>query len=383
MTNFDPEIIAARLEKRMADGIADARIGSAGIYVMRHGKVLYKKYYGEDPFRCGDHTLFRLASMSKPVTAAAALIQVGKGLLSLDEPVEKHLPAFAQMKTGTVDEKGNILVTGKAETKLTLRHLLSHSGGIGSLDVGAKQRDAMTPEEMQDVPHVVDCISRSLLAFEPGSAQSYSPVWAFDVVARLIELTSGMDFYSFLKKNIFEPCHMPDTTFAPTAEQWSRMVPMHQRTEENGSFRDTVYPMPEGIVFSNIPTTWHSGGAGLASTLPDYVKFAEMLRLGGVTQEGVRILPGEYIRLMGTPQVPESIMPGCERWGLGVRVTLPDHYLMPEGCFGWSGAYGGHFWIDPGNGLAVVMMRNSVYDGGSGSVAARHLEADVYGAVLD
>ncbi len=387
MTYIDRESLAARIDARVADDLQNARIGGIGICVVQGDQTLYKQYHGfrsavtGEPLddRNGDRTVFRLASMSKPITAVATLIQVSRGLLDLDEPVEKLLPDFADMEIGELDAEGNIVITGKAQTKLTPRLLLNHTNGVGSLAIGEKQIAAMTPEEMQDVPHVVECISRSVLAFEPASAQMYSPVWAFDVLARLIELTSGKDYATFLKENIFDPLGMVDTTFAPTAEQWSRMIVMHGRKETDGVGCSVDTPMPENCVFGNFPTTWASGGAGLASTMHDYCLFADMLRRGGISADGIRILPEALVREMGTCQVPEHIMPFGERWGLGVRVITAIHPWMPEGCFGWSGAYGTHFWVDPENDLYVVLMRNSSYDGGAGARFACNLEKDVYG----
>ncbi len=387
MKQLDKKALAARLDARMAEDLAACRIGGAGICVIQGGEVLYKKYFGKKSFATGealddsngDRTVFRLASMTKPITAVAALIQVSRGLLDLDEPIEKWLPAFAEMNIGALDEKGDIVVTGRAKTKLTLRILLNHTNGVGSMAVGDKQMAGMTKEDRQDIAHVVEYIGHSVLAFEPASAQMYSPVWAFDVVARMIELTSGMDYATFLQKNIFEPCGMVDTTFAPTDDQWTRMVAMHNRVEEDGVARSVDHPMPEGCVFGDLPTTWFSGGAGLASTLPDYMRFADMLRRGGITADGVRILPAEWVRAMGTTVIPEHIMPCGERWGLGVRVIMPIHPWMPADCFGWSGAYGTHFWVDPSNDLVAILMRNSAYDGGAGAAAACNLEKDVYG----
>ena len=131
-------------------------------------------------------------------------------------------------------------------------------------------------------------------------------------------------------------------------------------------------------VFEALPCAWCSGGAGLAATLPDYVCFAEMLRRGGRTESGMEILPAELVRAAGTPTVPTSIMGDPQRWGLGMRVISSDGHWMPKGCFGWSGAYGTHFWVDPANDLIAVYMKNSRYDGGSGAVTAAHLEQDVY-----
>ncbi len=389
MRYLNPEKLTAILDERAASDLASCRIGGIGICVKQGGKTLYKKYHGKKSYATGealteangDETLFRLASMSKPITGAAALIQVSRGLLDLDEPVEKYLPDFAEFDIGELDAEGNIVITGKARHKMTLRILLNHTNGLGCMPVGDKQFNAMTAEDRQDIAHVVDCIGRSVLAFEPTEGQMYSAVWAFDVVARLIEMTSGLDYATFLQKNIFEPCGMVNTTFAPTPDQWARMIVMHNRVEADGVVRSVDRPMIPGCVFENFPVTWFSGGAGLASTLPDYVKFAEMLCRGGVTEDGVRILPAELVREMGTTVIPEHVMPAWERWGVGVRVIMPCHGWMPADCFGWSGAYGTHFWVDPHNDITVTLMRNSGFDGGAGAATANQLEQDVYAAL--
>ena len=293
--------------------------------------------------------------------------------------MEKFLPAFGTFDVGELDADGNTVIHGKAETKITPRHLLTHTSGAGSYPIGDKQYEAMTAEDKVDVAHVVDCVGRSVLAFHPGTQQMYSPIWGFDVLARLVELTSGLDYATFLRQNIFIPCGMTETTFAPTDGQWARMVEMHTRIEENGVYRSGTVAKAPGCVFDGIPTTWYAGGAGLASVMSDYRRFATMLLGGGVTEDGIRLLPADLIKEMATCQVSEAIMPGPERWGLGVRVITAEHPWMPQGCFGWSGAFGTHFWVDPTNDLIAILMRNSAYDGGAGAALACQFEKDVYG----
>lgn len=386
MTHFDPEALAARLDAHIAAETALAHFGGIGICVAQGGKIIYKKYHGCTSYATGepldenngDRAVFRLASMSKPITTVAALIQVSRGLLDPDAPIGGLLPEFDDMSIGRLEEDGSFTTVGKATHKLTLRNLLNHTNGVGTYELGERQIALMTAEDMQDLDHVAAYISRSLISFDPTTEQMYSGVWAFDVVARLIEKTSGMDFASFLKKNIFDPCGMTDTTFAPTPDQWSRMVALHGCAEANGAPCSIDVPTHPGSVFAHFPVTWPSGGAGLASTLPDYIRFVDMLSRGGVTADGVRILPEEWVRAMSTPTVPEHIMPGCERWGLGVRVILPTHPWMPGGCFGWSGAYGTHFWIDPENDLYFILMRNSTFEGGAGTETVCKFEQVVY-----
>lgn len=383
MKHLDPSALAARLDARAAETIATAHANGFGLCVMQGNEVIYKKYHGVADHKTGrpadDTTMYRLASMTKPVTAVATLIQVSRGLIDLDEPVKKFLPAFDHFDFGDLDEKGNIVIRGQSHTDITPRHLLTHTSGIGSLPIGDLQFARMTAEDKQDIAHVVDCIGRSVLGFDTGTGQMYSPVWAFDVLARLVELTSGLDYATFLKQNIFAPCGMTEITFTPTDDQWARMVEMHARIEENGVLRNGSIDKEPGCVFEGIPTTWFSGGAGLTSTLPDYLRFATMLLRGGVAEDGTRILPAELLREMATCQVSETVMPGPERWGLGVRVILNGHPWMPEHCFGWSGAYGSHFWVDPTNDLTAILMRNSSYDGGAGAAMSCQFEKDVYG----
>ena len=139
--------------------------------------------------------------------------------------------------------------------------------------------------------------------------------------------------------------------------------------------------MPRECVFEDVPCTHYLGGAGLVSTLQDYGNFAKILLNQGRTANG-RILEEETFRHLFTPQVSKEMMRGAERWGLGVRVITEDTYpYLPKGSFGWSGAYGSHFWIDPKNKIYAVYMKNSKHDGGAGNASARIFEKAVYSSI--
>ena len=394
MKVLNPDLLRENIEARINDDIAAARVGCAAACVMQGGKEIYKNYFGlrcqatgEPLEKLGDRAMFRLASMSKPVTTVATLIQVGKGLFDLDEPIDRFLPKFASMDVGRIEEmdgEKQIARIEPAVRKITPRMLLNHTSGLGSMEVGDFQfAHMMEDPHFSCVAEVVDYIGDTALAFQPVTGQYYSPLWAFDVLARLVELTSDMPYDEFLKTRIFDPCGMADTTFDPTAEQWSRMIAMHGRVEDtDGAAHSVDAAVSMTSVFEALPCAWCSGGAGLAATLPDYVRFAEMLRRGGCTASGVEILPAAMVRAMGTPTVPTTIMADPQRWGLGVRVITADGHWLPRGCFGWSGAYGTHFWVDPANDIIAVYMKNSRYDGGSGAVTAAHFEQDVYAALI-
>ena len=170
---------------------------------------------------------------------------------------------------------------------------------------------------------------------------------------------------------------MPDTTFFPSDDQWARMTAMHNRVDE----QNQVIPM-EKLTFGDFPLTYTCGGASLTSSLTDYAHFAEMLLHDG-QYGGRQILTPESLAAMQLPRIPETV-PGVsttETWGLGVRV-IKNHAVLPRGCFGWSGAYGTHFFVDPENRLYAIYMKNSYYDGGAGAKTANEFEEDVESACI-
>ena len=354
--------------------MAEAKIGGAVIMVHQDGELVYSETFGSQ--RVGGDiplpvdTMFRLASMTKPITAVAALICVDRGLFSLDDKIEKYLPEYHDLEIAHLDESGNIVISGKNPTPPTIKHCLSHSSGIGSMPVGDKLFNMIGDKSGLTLQKIVDRYATNPIAFEPGKAQFYSPILGLDVVARIIELVSGMSFDAFVKKEITEPLGMKDTTFAPTPEQWGRMIGLHNRVDE----KSVEVGTPENCVFGDFPVTYTCGGAGLASTAPDYMIFAEML-LGGGKRGNVRIISEESAKAMRTPQLPYEVMPANQIWGLGVRVITDESYgRLAVGSFGWSGAYGSHFWIDPENKVIGIYMKNSCYDGGSGTYTGAMFE---------
>lgn len=377
MKKINPELLRQRLESRINDDIESGRVGGAGVLVMQDGKVLYRGDLGysdcDTKTPLAPNSIFRLASMTKPITAAAVLIQIGRGVVDLFDPIDKFLPEYSELYVGRVDENGNVVRTSKAQNKVRILHLLTHSSGIGTLEVGDRQWAEMGVERMASIQSVVDYFSGAVLAFEPYTAQTYSPVLGFDVLARIVEVTSGMPYAEFVKAEILDPLGMKDTTFTPTEEQWGRFVNMHNLVDGKGVSAN----VGERFIFENFPLTYHCGGAGLASTVDDYAKFASMLLNGG--RHGDRqIIPAALVRSMAIPHLPETIMPCHEIWGLGVRVIVKEEYpSLFVGSYGWSGAYGTHFWIDPENKVIGIYLKNSRYDGGAGALTACNFEYDV------
>ncbi len=367
-----------RMDARVFDDIANGRIGGSAVLVKQNGETVMEALYGEripgEGVPITIDTVWRLASMTKPVTAVATLLQVADGKLQLDMPIASYLPAYAHLHTGKLVD-GKIQIGPEILQPVLVRDLLCHASGIGSDQLGSVVMEQMSPSDMQTLETVVSYHASQPLAFVPRSAQAYSPVVAFDILARLVELTSGQSYDSFLAERLFKPLGMTDTGFQPRKDQWARMAGMHKRTED--AKNETAHEMDQ-FIFGGFPLTYFCGGAGLFSTLRDYSRFAEMLLCEGKTQDGDCILPAEWIAAMRTPQLSSDIMPGNQVWGLGVRViTGEDYPYLPVGAYGWSGAYGTHFWVDPVNRVTAVYMKNSTFDGGAGATSSVHFESDV------
>lgn len=343
MRIIDSEKLKQKIEATLRADMDSGKVGAAVMAVRQKGKLVYQGLFGEN---VTEKTVFRMASMTKPVTAAAVLVLIDRGLVQLHDPVSKYLPGFHP-------------------DKITLFHLLTHSSGLGSRELGMEQHEKRPRESAVSLAAAVEYYKDLPLAFEPGTAPDYSPIFGFDVLARVVEVVAGMPYEVFLKKEICDPLGMVDTAFAPNAEQWGRLIPMHDRVDG----KSVTVPMPENCVFEDFPVSYCAGGAALISTLDDYGKFAEML-----LNRGGNVLSAEAVAQMGSHQY--------DIWGLGVRVAYDDTVFapLPRGCFGWSGAYGTHFWVDPANEITAVYMKNSRYDGGSGAVTAHQFELDVYGA---
>ena len=373
MREPDIEKLAAAVALRAEGDLADARIGGATVLVAQGGKVAYKRHFFAEnsPWQdLGDRTLFRLASMTKPITAAATMLLVERGRLALEDTVDRFYPAFAAMQVQNAD--GSLTPT---EEKITVKHLLTHTSGIGSGTFWSKiYAGKMTPADKESVESYVAYLSRLPLSFVPGSKQEYSGTGAFTVLTGIIQKLTDMDMEDFLKKEIFTPCRMEDTTFLPTAAQWARLIPMHDRVDG----QSVVGKTRPGCVFESIPMQNQLGGAGLIASATDYLHFAQMLLNGGVF-EGHRVLSEASVAALASPRVFKK---ATESWGLGVRViTARD--VLPVGAYGWSGAYGTHFWVDPAEQIVAIYMKNSRYDGGSGAVTSRNFENDVYAALRD
>ncbi len=353
--------ITASANKRIEEGT----LTGAHAIVIQNGRQIINKavgLYEVGGKELDDKAIYRIASMSKPITAVALLIEHDRGHLNIYDDLTKYMPEFGEMYVSAKDDNGALQ---KAKNSIKLYQLVSHTSGIGEIDIGKIGSDKCTCKA------AAEWLASQPLLFEPGTDQMYS-TGAYDIAARVIEITSGMEFSEYIKVNIFDKLGMTDTTFEPTEEQWSRMVGVHNLVDGK-AVNDATVP---GCVFASFPVTYHAAGAGLASTANDYIKFAQMLLNGGKAEDGTVILSEKTLKLMSTP-VPDDKRADNTLWGLGVRVIVKPGNTLPVGCFGWSGAYGSHFWIDPVNKIAAVYMKNSSFDGGAGNKSANEFERDI------
>lgn len=360
--------LSENIESIAGGDLAENKVFGSSYAVYQNGEPVFVKHFGvsdpESGHQTDDRTVYRLASMTKPVTGIAVLMLIERGLLSLDTPVKRYIPFFDGVRVITSDGED----LGMAQRDITVLHLLTHTSGLG-----VSKPDRMTDADRVDFDSSLRYYLAQGLDFEPFTNQAYSGVAAFDALGLIIERVTGESYESFCRREIFEPLGMTDTSFTPSADQWARMAVMHTRTV--GESR--VGKVYDGCVFERFPANHALAGAGLTSTLGDYVRFAEMLQ-----NEGAGLVSNESMKLYRSALVPDEVMKNAlHNWGFGVRViTSEDYGPLPVGTFGWSGAYGSHFWVDPTNRITAVFMKNSRFDGGAGNKSAKAFENAVFDA---
>jgi CubicO group peptidase (beta-lactamase class C family) len=315
-------------------------------------------------------TIFRIASMTKPVTSVAIMMLYEEGKLLLTDPVSKFIPAFKSMQ---VLEQGAEKPV-PARRQISIRDLLTHRSGItygfiSSGPVGNGYRkdgvvDGLSATGMTTA-EAIDRLAAQPLVAQPGSAYNYS--LSTDVLGRVVEVTSGMPFEAFLRERIFKPLKMTDTDFFVPEAKWPRVATVYS-PDGSGGIRAMRDPETFGntvmspIAYYKSPKTYFSGGAGLVSTAADYARFGHMLLNGGVL-DGVRLLSPKSIELMTvshTADLASASAAGPGRgFGLGFFVVTDlgaTQTLGSVGNYGWSGIYGTTFWVDPKERLVAIMM---------------------------
>lgn len=375
-----------RLEKilleRLQHQMEYCRVSAAHLLVLQDGKEVcsicegYQNWITKEPLR--PDAMYRLASMTKPVTGVATLVAEDLGYFRITDKVADYLPEFADMYVGKY-ENGKVVSGERSKTPLRIWHLLTHCSGIMPETPMGLEITMLAPKSAyQSRDALIDYAAAQPLAFAPETYTAYTAKVSFDIVAKIIEIKSGISYPAFIQKYIFDPLGIKDITYYPTEEQWERML---TPTDRVGGF-DFV-PIELGKhTFEAVPLAYAGAGSGLAGSIADYAVFAQMLQNGGI-YNGIRIFSPERLQEITTPYVPADT-PGRDpvsSWGLGVRV-VDKEAVLPVGSFGWSGAYGTHFWVDPMNKITAIYMRSSRwYDShGAGSIGAQ-FEKDVMAAL--
>jgi CubicO group peptidase (beta-lactamase class C family) len=349
----------------------DGEISGAITMVARRGKVAHFEAQGlmdlekKTPMR--KDAIFRIASMSKPITAVAILMLMEEGRLRLTDPVWQYIPAFKDSTVAIVKTPARPAANGQpardaeyytvpAERDITIRDLLTHTSGVESGALGNRIGARLAPRSTaSDLATYVPAVGKVPLDFQPGSRWSYSLLAGMETLGRIVEITSAMPFDQFLKQRLFDPLEMTDTTFVPSEAQLARAVTLY--TDRDGKLARIETP---GWLSTK---TLFSGGGGLWSTAEDYMRFGQMLANGGVLN-GKRILSPRTIDLMGTNHVGDlySGTGGNVKglgFGLGVDVVLDNAASgrrVSNGTFAWGGAFGTYFWVDRKEALVGVLM---------------------------
>ena len=315
-------------------------------------------------------TMFRIASMTKPITSVAIMMLYEEGKLLLTDPVSKFIPAFKSMQ---VLEQGAEKPVA-ARRQISIRDLLTHRSGItygfingGAVGNGYRKNgvvDGLSATTLTTAEGI-DKLAAEPLVAQPGSAYNYS--LSTDVLGRVVEVASGQKFEAFLRERIFRPLKMTDTDFVVPDAKWSRLATVYS-PDGSGGIRTMRDPETFGntvmspIAYYKSPKTYFSGGAGLVSTAADYARFGHMLLNGGVL-DGARLLSPKTIELMTVSHTGDlGALPvaGPGRgFGLGFFVVTDlatTQTLGSQGMFGWSGIYGTTFWVDPKERLVAIMM---------------------------
>ena len=354
-----------KIDARMQHFVDSKQTSGAVTLLARRGRVVHLGAVGKadiDADRAmSSDTVFAIASMTKPITAASVMILQDEGKLKLDDPVSKYIPAFKNTK----------VTGGKTPSReITVRDCLMHTNGLVS-----DQRNVGSLENNADV------LAKSELAFEPGTKWQYGP--GLSVAGRIVEVVSGKSFDAFLAERIFAPLEMNQTTFQPTKEQLGRLALLYQPTADKKDLEQGNH-----WLYEVTPETSPNPSGGLYSVAGDLVRFYQMVLNGG-DLNGKRILSADAVKQMTSLQSGElstGFTPG-NGWGLGfclVRDPVGVTEMLSPGTFGHGGAFGTQGWIDPKQEMIfILLVARQNFGSGDASELRADLQRIAVGAIRD
>jgi methyl acetate hydrolase len=352
---------AAAIDKVLADAVARGDVpGVVAMATDRRG-ILYQGAFGVAEVGSGRpmavDTVFRIASMTKPVTSLAVMQLVEQGRLRLDDPAEKYLPQLANLNVfETFDAKTGAYTVRPVRRAPTVRQMLTHTAGLGYNFTSPVLRDFK--------PRAGESYVAGPLLFEPGEQWLYST--GIDWGGRIVEALSGKNLETYFRDQIFWPMGMAETSYSQADDRRPRFALVHRRGQDGAFQVDPLQP-PMSV-------TQPIGGGGLASTAPDYIRFLQMLLNQG-TLNGARVVSAETVAAMGRNHIgrvgvravktamPERssdftfVADGRDKWGIGFMITAEGKPgRRSAGSLSWGGINNTYFWIDPARGIAGVIL---------------------------
>jgi CubicO group peptidase (beta-lactamase class C family) len=388
-----------RIDQMLERRIAKGEMTGAVAIVARKGKMVHLTAKGvmdlETKQPVTPATMFRIASMTKPVTSIALMMMVEEGKVRLNDPVSRYIPEFKNLKVAvaapapatSATERGTapapeaapaaagqgrgggggarggrggrggpppVFTTVAAQREVTVKDLLTHTSGLasGTMSNSTVSAAAVSRKQGEKLADYIPRLGSTALEFQPGSRWAYSAQAGHDTLGRIVEIASGMPLNEFFQKRIFDPLGMKDIAFWPSEAQWTRVASVYS-SDANGLTKNSN---PNGMS-SNV---YFMGSGGLISTAEDYLPFGVMLSNGGELN-GKRILGRKTVEMLRAAHIPDTL-PGRsagEGYGLGVRVVT-NHArrgtMLSDGTFGWSGVYGTHFFVDPVEQVVGVLL---------------------------
>ena len=389
----------ARIDHLFQTFVDDNRLGGAVALVLRDGKPVYEKAFGWADKEAGrkmtTDTVFRIASQTKAITSAAVMSLVEEGKIALGDPVSRYIPGFARttvaMPADSANGSGGEIKIVPARRQILVRDLLTHTAGIsyGTNPLVAAQYEAKglgpaagygwyTADKSEPICTTMETLATLPFVAQPGTEWVYG--YNTDILGCVVERASGMSLDEFIRARITGPLGMKDTQFYLPAGQRERLAAVYGSGPDGKIVRAPDGARGQGHYIDG-PHKSFAGGAGLLSTARDYARFLEMIRRGGEL-DGVRVLSPRAVDLMTTNQIGTLHSPNGLGYGYGFETT--DRYgangMESVGSFGWAGAYGTTYRVDPKTKTVTVMMIQMLPN--TTSIAER-FSATLYQSLLD
>ncbi len=354
----------ARLDDAMQGLVDDGLLAGITTMISRHGKIAHFGTFGHRDIEAGsemsEDVIFRIYSMTKPITGVALMILYEEGKFRLSDPVHRYIPEFEGLVVAKEDGPNGQPITEPADHPMTIRELMAHTAGLSYGIFSDTQVDAMYREAGvivdpdQTLKGMIEALSEIPLLYQPGSRWHYSV--AVDVQGYLVEVLSGQRFDEFLNERLFGPLGMNDTAFYVSEDKADRFAQVYTHDEDGNLMAQEGFGGRRSYLD---PPAHLSGGGGLVSTTMDYMRFSQMLLNGGEL-DGVRILAPSTVKLMHLNHLPRELKEMSPGTGFGLDFAVVLDPVAADGIskgeYYWGGAAGTWFWIDPEEDLVFVGM---------------------------